>query len=99
MTIPNCQNMYFRFGLFVNDKIVPDDLDTDIFHIGSLPYFGMYRNQLHSLLKKPIELPAIRFGFISVNPVLQYVFSISVCSGRPDICLAIRLFLCRPDYR
>lgn len=45
MTIPNGQNMYFRLGFFVNDEIVPNNLDANMLDISSLAYFGMDSNQ------------------------------------------------------
>lgn len=84
MTIPNRQNMYFRLSFFVKDEIVPDKLDANVLDISPLPYFWMNSHQLNSFVEKPIQLPAVPFGFVSVNPIFQYIFSISVCSGRPD---------------
>gem|GEM_PF-3389641 len=90
--------MYLRFSLFVNDEIVANDFDANMLFTSLLAYFGMDGNQLNSFIEKPIQLPAVRFGSVSVSPIFQYMFSISVRSGRPDYCLAIRLFLCWPDY-
>ena len=80
MTIPNCQNMYVQLGFLVNDKVVTNDLDANVLNICPLAYFRMQRNQLYSLIKKLVELSAVRFVFVSVNPVFQYLLSIRVCS-------------------
>ncbi|MNY72175.1 hypothetical protein D3C86_2106720 [compost metagenome] len=68
-TIPNRQNMYFRFRFLINDKIVADDLNANVFNIGSLTDLGMHGNQLNSLFEKLVKLPAVCFGLVSVNPI------------------------------